>query len=209
MAVKNIFKKIILLIIGIAILLILIILYFAFNARGQSGTYAIVTAGENKAVVNNYNSQNIQTGPGLPMRLIIPSINVNAKIIYMGLDSKGAVGVPSGPYDVSWFNLGPRPGAKGSAIISGHYGPWLSGAVSVFNNLHKLKNGDKIYVKDDKGSVITFAVKEIRTYNPNDSPSEVFNKNDGIYLNLITCAGDWIQSQKAYNKRLVIFTQAI
>src|SRR6185436_6178865 len=53
-------------------------------------------------------------GPGLPVRLIIPSINVDAKIIYVGLAPDGSVGVPAGPDEVAWFGLGPRPGASGS-----------------------------------------------------------------------------------------------
>lgn len=204
MAAKNIFKKIISLIFGLAVLIFLVfILYFIAPSPSI----------ENKITdTDGLNIQNIQNGqsdPGLPSRLVIPSINVDAKITYVGLDSNGAVGAPDGPYDTAWYKLGPRPGVKGSAVITGHYGPWRTGENSVFDDLHKLKKGDQIYVRDDKGSLISFAVKEIRTYDLNESVPEVFIKNDGIYLNLITCSGEWIQDQKTYTQRLVVFTQAI
>ncbi len=147
--------------------------------------------------------------PGIPARLIIPSINVNASIESLGLTPQGAVDVPKGPYDVAWFDVGPLPGQKGSAVISGHYGPWLNGAASVFDNLSQLKPGDKVYVQDTDGSMVTFVVQQSKTYAPNAKAPEVFNPNDAAYLNLITCNGTWLPGQKTYDKRLVVFTKEL
>src|SRR5581483_10711495 len=82
--------------------------------------------------------------PALPVRLIIPSIHVDAAVEQLGLAPDKSVDVPKGPYDVAWFDLGPRPGEQGSAVISGHFGPWLNGAHSVFDNLNQVKPGDSI-----------------------------------------------------------------
>ena len=147
-----------------------------------------------------------QSEPGLPVRLIIPRIQVNAAIQYVGLVN-GAVGAPKGPSDVAWYQLGPRPGATGSAIISGHFGRWVNGSGSVFDHLSQLQPGDTIKVQDDRGATITFVVTSTRVYNPGDKAPEVFNKTDGAYLNLITCNGAWIPSQKTFTKRLVVFTK--
>ncbi len=179
-----------------------------------AGLYVIFDVNKNNVV--NYHNENALTdannqtmGPGLPLRLTIPSINVDTEIIRVGLDNNGSVAVPEGPSQVAWFQLGPRPGQKGSAIITGHFGPWKNGAHSVFDNLDKLKPGDKIYVKNDQDITLTFTVRESRIYDASETPAEVFNKNNGIYLNLITCNGDWIASQKTYTKRLVVFTNAV
>ncbi len=147
-----------------------------------------------------------QTGPGLPVHLSIPSIKVDAQVISVGLAADGSIGVPKGPYQVAWFKLGPRPGSQGSAILTGHFGPWKSGAHSVFDNLSQLKKGDVVYVKDDKGKRFSFVVTGSKIYNPNDRASEVFSNKNGVHLNLITCNGDWIATQKTYTQRLVIFT---
>lgn len=144
---------------------------------------------------------------GLPVRLKIPKINVDTTLEYVGLTSGGAVGVPKSPTSAAWFNLGPRPGERGSAVITGHYGYWLNGKVGVFTNLYKLRKGDKIYVKDEKGVTATFVVREFRTYDPKANASSVFVSTDGkAHLNLITCEGTWNKISKSYPKRLVVFT---
>lgn len=144
---------------------------------------------------------------GLPVRLKIPNINVDAVIEYVGLASDGTMDVPKGPANVAWFNLGPRPGNIGSAVIAGHYGSWKSGAESVFDNLNKLRKGDKIYVEDEKGVIITFVVRESRIYDPKVNASNVFSSSDGkAHLNLVTCEGVWDNVHKTYSNRLVVFT---
>lgn len=188
----------------IAIILILLATGGGFIAYTQYQTGNAPWQTDNK---NNQTTNQIDTGPGLPMRLKIPAINVDAAVIYVGLTADGSVDVPKGPSEVAWYQLGTRPGQKGSAVITGHFGPWRDGSHSVFDNLHTLKTGDKIYLEDDQGKEIVFVVKESRIYQPDDSPEEVFNKNDGIYLNLITCQGDWLKNQKTYTQRLVVFTE--
>jgi len=144
---------------------------------------------------------------GEPMRLKIPKINVDTAIEYVGLTSDGAVDVPKNPTNAAWFNLGPRPGNNGSAVITGHYGPWENGKESIFDNLHKLRKGDKLYIEDDKGVIISFVVRESRSYDPKADASDVFGSNDGkSHLNLITCEGVWNKDSKSYSKRLVVFT---
>lgn len=143
----------------------------------------------------------------LPIRLKIPQINVDAAVEYVGLTSKGAMDVPQKIENVGWFKFGPRPGQQGSAVIAGHFnGP--NGEDGVFTNLYKLKNGDKIYTEDGKGSPITFVVRESRLYDPGYA-DDVFNQSDGAHLNLITCDGIWDGVKKSYNKRLVVFTDLV
>ncbi len=142
---------------------------------------------------------------GLPVNLKIPSINVYASIEHVGLTPKRAMEVPKNAVDVGWYNLGPRPGEKGSAVIDGHFNN-ENGEAGVFFNLYQLKKGDKVYVQDDKGIVITFVVRENRLYDPGLA-GEIFSLSDGIaHLNLITCDGVWDGFEKSYSKRLVVFS---
>ena len=146
---------------------------------------------------------------GLPVRLRIPKINVDAFVEYVGLTSQGEVGIPKDPANAAWFDLGPRPGENGNSIIVGHYG-WNNNIPAVFDNLYKLKSGDKIYIEDEKGAIITFIVRESRRYDPGADVSYVFNSNDGGgRLNLITCEGIWNKVSKSYSKRLVVFTDKV
>jgi len=146
-----------------------------------------------------------QASAGLPMRLKIPNINVDSAVEYVGVTADGAMDVPKIPADAAWFNLGPRPGEKGSAVIAGHF-DWKNGAPAVFANLDKLRPGDKLYIEDDKGVIIIFVVRESRSYDPQADASGVFGSNDGkAHLNLITCEGIWNKAAKSYSRRLVVF----
>jgi LPXTG-site transpeptidase (sortase) family protein len=145
--------------------------------------------------------------PGSPVRLKIPAINVDTSIEEVGLTEKGEMEVPTNSIDVGWFNPGPRPGEKGSAVIAGHF-DGANGETGVFTNLNKLQEGDKLYVVDDKGASIAFVVRERRTYDPGYA-DEVFSKNDDAHLNLITCDGVWDGTKKSYSKRLVIFADIV
>jgi LPXTG-site transpeptidase (sortase) family protein len=157
-----------------------------------------------RALANSFVTENI--GPGLPVRLKIPKIKVNAVIDYVGLTPQGTMGIPTVPSRAAWFKLGARPGEAGSAVISGHVN-WYNGAYSIFLNLNKLKPGDKISVLDDKGATISFVVRQIVTYGANQDATNIFSNADGLaHLNLITCSGTWDKVAKQYSKRLVVFT---
>lgn len=141
----------------------------------------------------------------LPIRIKIPKIGVDTTLERVGLASDGTVGIPSYPSNAAWFELSPRPGEKGNAIITGHFG-WKNGIPAVFDNLYKLNRGDKIYIEDETGTSTVFIVRESKRYDPKTSASLVFISTDErSHLNLITCEGIWNKTQKSYSKRLVVF----
>ena len=143
---------------------------------------------------------------GLPVRIKIPRIYVDAAIEHVGLTPQGAMDVPSGPNTAAWFELGPRPGEEGSAVIDGHFG-WKNRTPAIFDNLHTLERGDKLYVEDEKGVTTTFMVRELRTYGEIEDISAAFASSDGkAHLNLITCQGVWNKTRKSYSQRLAVFT---
>lgn len=146
-----------------------------------------------------------KTRPGLPKRITIPSINVEASIEYVGVDSDGAMDIPKDPGNVAWYAPGQRPGENGSAVIAGHYG-WKNDIPVAFDNLYKLQKGDEITVQDEQGVITTFIVRESRSYDPKADALDVFSSSDGkAHLNLITCEGAWNKFLKSYSKRLVVF----
>lgn len=159
------------------------------NSVSSSKTDGQTLASENKTV-------------GVPNRLQIPAIGVDAAVEFVGVDSKGVMEVPINGIDVGWFYPGPRPGEKGSAVIAGHLDN-KDGSDAVFANLNKLKQGDHLYVVDSNGIPTIFIVQGSHEYNVGYA-DEVFSRNDGTYLNLITCDGVWDGTKKSYNKRLVV-----
>lgn len=142
---------------------------------------------------------------GIPARVRIPSINIDAAIEQVGLTSDGVMDAPRGPANAGWFNLGAHPGEKGSAVLDGHFG-WKDKVPAVFDNLFKLDRGEKIYIEDKNGTVVTFVVRGSKRYNPKADASDVFSSSDGgAHLNLITCEGVWNKVSESRPDRLVVF----
>lgn len=146
---------------------------------------------------------------GLPARLKIPKINVDAVLDHVGLTPNGDLDAPKDPANAAWYDQGPRPGDSGNAIIDGHFG-YKSNQPAVFDDLHTLRTGDSLHVIDDKGVATYFVVRELRSYDPNEDTSDVFRPSDGkAHLNLITCKGSWDKKLRAYSARLVVFADKI
>jgi LPXTG-site transpeptidase (sortase) family protein len=143
------------------------------------------------------------------VRLVIPSIKVNAPIEPVGIASNGTLAVPvMQPWtDTGWYKYGPYPGLPGSSVIDGHLNrPGGCCIPAVFWNLKLMHVGDSVMVTSPGGKVLHFRVTAIKTLK-NDAPTaDIFNRVGGTYLNLITCAGDWIVSQHQTTLRLVVYT---
>jgi len=149
----------------------------------------------------------IQEPVELPMRLKIPAIDVDAVVIPLGVTSEGVMDVPKTPYETAWFNLGPRPGEIGAAVIAGHYG-WKNNIPAAFDDLHKLRVGDRVMVEDEQGVSISFIVRDTRVYGKDEAAPGVFSSNDDTaHLNLVTCMGAWDDIEKSRSDRLVVFTE--
>lgn len=143
-----------------------------------------------------------------PVRLLIPSIGLNAPVETVGVAPNGDLAVPTAnPWeDAGWYGLGPRPGERGSAVIDGHLDR-PGGYPAVFWRLRYLHAGDAVIVIDVNGKTHRFHVTETAYYSPQAAPiQEIFGNQSGTYLNLITCAGDWIPNQHQTTLRLVVYT---
>jgi len=161
---------------------------------------------ESDLVVPVVNASSGIAEDGNPIRLKIPKINVNAEILWVGVTPSGAMDAPEGPKEAAWYKLGSKPGEIGSSVIDGHFG-WKNGTPAVFDNLYKLKIGDKVYIENNLGETLTFVVREIKTYRADADASDIFISSDGLsHLNLITCSGVWNKILKSHSSRLVVFT---
>jgi LPXTG-site transpeptidase (sortase) family protein len=142
------------------------------------------------------------------MRLIIPSLGINAHVEKVGFQQNSDMATPTlNPWeDVGWYAAGPHPSEHGSAVIDGHLDR-PGGYPAVFWRLRQIQIGDVVLVKNNGGKTLHFHVTRIALYAPQDAPiQDIFGNGGGTYLNLITCAGDWIPDQHQTNQRLVVYT---
>jgi sortase (surface protein transpeptidase) len=153
----------------------------------------------------------LQVQPAGPYRLIIPSIGVDTDVEMVGVLHDGNLATPPlNPWDdVGWYAAGPRPGEVGSAVIDGHLDR-PGGSPAVFWNLRDMHVGDSVMIIDTAGGTERFRVTRIALYHPRQAPiQKIFGDESGSYLNLITCAGDWIASQHQTALRLVVYTTLV
>lgn len=143
-----------------------------------------------------------------PSRIRIPNIGVDAFVEHVGLTKDGAMDTPHDFWNTAWYKLGAMPGEPGNAVIAGHVDYITS--VAVFWNLKKLQPGNKIYIKDDKGTELVFEVYEVESYHYTAAPLDrIFGAADTPQLNLITCTGNFDRKTANYDQRLVIYSRLI
>ncbi len=149
----------------------------------------------------------VETVIAAPNQLIIPALDIVAHVESVGAYRTGRMRSPSNFFNVAWYQEGPRPGEAGNAVIAGHLDNAL-GLSGVFKDLDKLLPGDDVYVATLSGEEQHFKVVRIAEYHYTEVPiNELFGTQEGINLNLVTCAGIWIKREKTYDRRLVVYTQ--
>lgn len=141
----------------------------------------------------------------VPARILIPKIGIDASVQHVGLGKTGNMAVPLSYGDTGWYRYGAVPGDFGSAVIDGHVDNGL-GLPGVFSRISELVPGDSISVLGEDGRELRFVVESTSSYPVADVPRQMlFNRKDRARLNLITCEGSWIQDEKMYDRRLVVY----
>lgn len=147
--------------------------------------------------------------PGIPSEISIPAIGVRAEVESVGLDENQLMDTPDDYHATAWYNLGPRPGEPGSAVIDGHVDT-PDGKPAVFANITALVPGDTISVSDGNGHSLAFRITHTESYPTDEFPvSIVFGPSKVAKLNLITCGGTWDRSRATYTERVVVFSELV
>jgi sortase A len=168
-----------------------------------SGSHPVSAHAPGQHAVSSSDQEDPQ--PPSPVRLVIPSLHINAPIEDVGLDDDGGMGSPSTADSVAWFDQGFRPGDPGNAVIAGHV-DWVD-HLAIFWFLKNLGPGDEVDVVYDDGSTVAFAVDELDVYDDTNTPlDQIFAASDRPHLNLITCGGTFDRATHNYDHRTVVYT---
>lgn len=138
----------------------------------------------------------------VPMRLLIPSLALDAQVEPLGVDATGAMDTPHNLWDVGWFQPGPAPGSPGDAVIDGHVG--LPGYPLIFSTLARLPAGAELIVVHADGLRSHFSVSAIGSWPADSHPAGLFATGGPARLSLITCTGPYDRSNQTYADRLIV-----
>jgi hypothetical protein len=146
---------------------------------------------------------------GTPVRVVIPSLGVDARVLTVGLDERGAIAAPPiGQADrAAWYAGGPAPGQDGAAVIVGHVDDERGPAV--FHRAGELPPGARIEVTRRDRAVVVFEVTEVRSYDKSYLPAEVYGDGREPALRLITCGGRWVGGETGYTDNVVVFARLV
>lgn len=141
-----------------------------------------------------------------PTRLQIPAIAVDTPLVPLGLHANGSMEVPADAALAGWYDLGPRPGQPGPAVLAGHVdsrqGP------GVFFRLRELRAGDLVMVSREDGSRLGFRVTAVEQHDKDALPVErIWAETEQPLLRLITCGGTFDRSVRHYTDNIVVFAE--
>jgi hypothetical protein len=145
----------------------------------------------------------VTAGVAPPTRLLVPAIGVDTSVVPLGLNQDGTIQVPSSASIAGWYDLGPRPGQLGPAVILGHIDSYTG--PGVFYRLRSLLPGDIITIVAGRQR-LRFEVSNLVTYAKDHFPTTaVFGPTPDAELRLITCSGPFDSATGHYVDNLVVF----
>jgi len=143
-----------------------------------------------------------------PVRLSIPAIGVRTRLIRLGLNPDGTLEVPTEFSVAGWYQLGPRPGERGAAVIVGHVDSTAGPAV--FYRLGELAPGSVVHVRLADRTLVRFRVYAVREYPKTSFPTSlVYAATPEPELRLVTCGGSFDSSTGHYLDNIVVFARSV
>ncbi|GGX56848.1 class F sortase [Streptomyces fructofermentans] len=137
--------------------------------------------------------------------LRIPRLGLEAPVVGVRLDRDRRLTTPpvDNPKLVGWYEGGPTPGERGTAVVVGHLDTRTGPAV--FAGLRTLTPGRLVEARRADGRTAVYTVDAVRTYDKARFPdSEVYGIRTRPELRLITCGGAY-DRRTGYHSNVVVF----
>ena len=138
-----------------------------------------------------------------PLRIVIPRVGVNARIMPVGVERTGTMDVPADVRTVGWYRFGPSPGLPGSTVLIGHVDSRMAGP-GVFFGLSELEPGDGLRVLASGRSWESFEVVARSLWEKDRLPEQLFSREGDPILTLITCGGPFDSVAGQYTHNVVV-----
>ncbi len=181
----------------------------AASADAPDATPKLKTVGFSEPLVlasTEVERQSFHRETFVPKRLIIPSIDVDAKVQPVGKDRLDRMDTPDHVNEVGWYQYGARAGAVGNVVLSGHLDD-LQGP-AIFSDLGTLQLGEMVTLQHSD-RVARYEVVAVERYLLEDVPlASIFAATQSERLQLITCAGPY-DPVNGYRDRIIVTAKLI
>ncbi len=142
-----------------------------------------------------------------PTRLSVPSLGVDARVIPVGVDRRGGLGIPADPRTVGWWAGSAAPAASaGGTVLVGHVDSATAGPGALFL-LREVALGRIIRVSAGRATY-TYTVTGVRTVPKARLPSlGLFDPRGPRRLVILTCGGAFDRATRQYLDNLVVYAR--
>ncbi|MFC4590489.1 class F sortase [Sphaerisporangium corydalis] len=143
----------------------------------------------------------------VPKRLDIPSLNMKAPLMKLGLAGDGEVELPpfEKPLTAGWYDQSVVPGESGASVIIGHVD--TKTAPAVFYRLREVRKGAVVKVLRSDGKVAQYKVDSVEQVAKDRFPSERVYVEDG--LRLVTCGGVFDRKTHEYLDNIIVYASRL
>ena len=152
-------------------------------------------------------------GPFDGVRLLIPSIGVDAPFSDKVVPASGVMPNPNSWDDVAYYDfsqfpgLGGLPGKGGNIVIAGHV-DYIHHGPAVFWRLHELKPGDIVTIRMKDGSELNYKIEFNKVLDPGSADwTALVQATADESVTLITCTG--VFENGHYNNRQVAWGRRV
>jgi Sortase domain len=154
--------------------------------------------------LSSYRSTRMHVATAAPVRVRIPSIDVDSGLQELGLAPDQTIEVPTDPSTAGWWSGGPRPGQVGPAVVVGHVDSKTGPAV--FFRLRELAPGEEVLIDRADGTTARFTVTTLDRYQKALFPSDlVYYPTLQPQIRLVTCGGPFDPSTGHYRDNVVVY----
>ena len=144
------------------------------------------------------------SNPAAVARIQIPSIEIDATVVTLGVDPDGVMQSPHTPTDVGWYDFSAKPGFIGNAVFAAHV-DYVNYGAAVFYRLRELQAGDQVVVILADGASFAYEVVSAELVDAATAPvAQIVGSTESATLTMITCAGAFDQNVLQYYKCLVV-----
>jgi LPXTG-site transpeptidase (sortase) family protein len=126
--------------------------------------------------------------PGEPTRIVIDAVDMDQRIVSVGLDKKRVPIVPD--HDVGWYNLSAQPGQGDNIVLWGHVLRFRQTPKipAPFARIKEVKPGATVVLYDQAGKAHNYVVKQQVWVLPSEV-EYILPKNKEM-ITLVSCIGD-------------------
>ena len=145
---------------------------------------------------------------GVPVRLVLPVIGVDADVAAFDLADDLTMPVPQTASLVAWYTFSAQAGAPGNAVLAGHR-DWQRQR-GVFYSLGVVQEGDEVWLQDTTGTWYLYTVRWSASVPDDDSfIEELVGRTTQPSVTLITCSGVFDRTAGRYVERHIVRAELV